>query len=349
MMLDPAKYAQYHLAIVSAIDELTKASSKTLAIAVVGAGFGGLVQSVLEAMQETGAQCDVVALDKNPVAVAELRRRKSTESDWKLVQVWEVDIRDHEFVETFEGQVDILVSELLGGFSDNELAPECLAACNRLLTRTGVVIPRSTTSYLAPVHAPTLRHVMLNSKDPNDFERWWVHAQHVSAEATDVVLLAHPLAVFTFEYPHVEKGTLYRRRCLPFTNMCSTEEHKQAVKRESWCHGFMGYFEADLHGGIMLSTVPGRATPQLMVWNPVFFPVKVQFCLPAQLNVCRASSQKGERVWYSWTLAIDEESDDIEHNRRGLHCYMATGRRDGFQVSLDTTDRPISLVVHFLI
>jgi hypothetical protein len=33
-------------------------------------------------------------------------------------------------------QADILVSELLGSFGDNELSPECLAGAARLLRRT---------------------------------------------------------------------------------------------------------------------------------------------------------------------------------------------------------------------
>ena len=336
MMLDPVKHTMHQAAIVSAIGALTQAGTQISVIGVVGAGFGGLVQSVLDALGETKVQCDVFALDNDPVALVELRRRKCTHSDWKLLNVLDMDMRDQEFSDLFHGQVDILVSEPLGGFGDNELAPECLIACHRLLKSTGVAIPRSTTSFLAPVHSRTLRRSMLKSRTMiNDCERWWVHEQHLS-KATDVVLLAQPLSVFSFAYPH-KGGTLYRRRCLPFTSICSTEEPQPVGnllgKCESWCHGFMGYFEAQLHGEIMLSTLPRTATPKLKEWNPVFFPVKTTFCLPARLNMRRASSAQGHRVWYSWSVVTDDTPDGVEHNENGQRCFLSSRGRKGCRVN----------------
>ena len=48
-------------------------------------------------------------------------------------------------------KADILVSELLGSFGDNELSPECLDGAQRFLREDGVSIPTSYTSYLQPV------------------------------------------------------------------------------------------------------------------------------------------------------------------------------------------------------
>lgn len=318
MLLDHKKYALYRLAIVSAIGALSRAGTNVSVIGVVGAGYGGLVQCVLDATPETKVQTSVFAMDKNPVAVNELRRRKLTEPAWEQVDILDMDMRDDEFVSLYLGRVDIIVSELLGGFGDNELAPECLIACKKLLSPTGVSIPSSTTSYLAPVHARDLRRVMLNSGNPTDRERWWVHYQHLS-RITDVVLLAQPLPVFSFVYPD-KKGTLYRNRCLQFR--CESAGDRLG-KSESWCHGFMGYFEAALHGKVWLSTLPDRATKDLLEWNPVFFPAKHTFNLPAQVNMCRASCSKGERIWYSWSVVSDETPDGDEHNFNGRHCYMS--------------------------
>ncbi|KAG8747291.1 methyltransferase protein [Ceratobasidium sp. 414] len=52
--------------------------------------------------------------------------------------------------------VDILVSELLGSFGDNELSPECLDGAMRLLKPEGISIPASYTAYLAPLSASML-------------------------------------------------------------------------------------------------------------------------------------------------------------------------------------------------
>lgn len=45
-------------------------------------------------------------------------------------------------------QADILVSELLGSFGDNELSPECLDGAQRFLKKDGVSIPQSYTSFM---------------------------------------------------------------------------------------------------------------------------------------------------------------------------------------------------------
>lgn len=53
-------------------------------------------------------------------------------------------------------KADILVSELLGSFGDNELSPECLDGAQRFLQPDGVSIPSSYTSFLQPVTASKL-------------------------------------------------------------------------------------------------------------------------------------------------------------------------------------------------
>lgn len=51
---------------------------------------------------------------------------------------------------------DILVSELLGSFGDNELSPECLDGAQRFLHPRGVSIPCAYTNHLQPVTSSKL-------------------------------------------------------------------------------------------------------------------------------------------------------------------------------------------------
>lgn len=54
-------------------------------------------------------------------------------------------------------KIDILISELLGSFADNELSPECLDGVQHLLNRThGISIPASYTAHFTPIAAPKL-------------------------------------------------------------------------------------------------------------------------------------------------------------------------------------------------
>ena len=53
-------------------------------------------------------------------------------------------------------KADLLVSELLGSFGDNELSPECIDGAQRFLKSDGVSIPQAYTSYLALLSSSTL-------------------------------------------------------------------------------------------------------------------------------------------------------------------------------------------------
>ncbi|KAL8986991.1 MAG: hypothetical protein Q9169_008735, partial [Polycauliona sp. 2 TL-2023] len=66
-------------------------------------------------------------------------------------------------------KIDLLISELLGSFADNELSPECLdPLTTHLLNPThGISIPASYTSYLTPIAAPKL-HADIASRTPGD-------------------------------------------------------------------------------------------------------------------------------------------------------------------------------------
>ena len=68
------------------------------------------------------------AVEKNPSAVYIIQRRN--EKEWGgVVEVISSDMRDWR-----PGQIlDIVISELLGSFGDNELSPECLLGAAHLL------------------------------------------------------------------------------------------------------------------------------------------------------------------------------------------------------------------------
>ena len=78
--------------------------------------------------------------------------------------------------------IDILISELLGSFADNELSPECLDGILHLLNPShGISIPASYTAFLTPIAAPKL-HADIASRtswDPTAPETpsvVWLHA-----------------------------------------------------------------------------------------------------------------------------------------------------------------------------
>lgn len=90
-------------------------------------------------------------------------------------------------------QVDILVSELLGSFGDNELSPECLDGGTRFLKgkakihsvvcsvdnqtiipADGISIPASYTAHIAPLSSSRLFNETRTSKDVKAMETPYV-------------------------------------------------------------------------------------------------------------------------------------------------------------------------------
>lgn len=117
----------------------TEAATRTTILMVVGAGRGPLVRASLRAANRSGRKLRVYAVEKNPHAVVVLRRMVEDEAEMQggVVTIVHCDMRHWNAPE----QADILVSELLGSFGDNELSPECLDGAQRFLKPDGISIP----------------------------------------------------------------------------------------------------------------------------------------------------------------------------------------------------------------
>ena len=87
------------------------------------------MKASLRAAGRAEKEIKVWAVEKNPNAIVTLLNLKSDEWGNK-VTVISSDMRDWKG----DGEkADILVSELLGSFGDNELSPECLDGAQHLL------------------------------------------------------------------------------------------------------------------------------------------------------------------------------------------------------------------------
>lgn len=186
---DPVKYDWYERAIAQALRDWktegksTSSTNGAVVIAVVGSGRGPLVTRAIQAGHDAGVQVEVYAVEKNPNAYVLLQRHN--EEDWRgLVTIVKTDMRAWKgplLPNGSHGRVDILVSELLGSFADNELSPECLDGVQHVLNQQhGISIPASYTAHLTPIAAPRLHADIIArfAADPNSFETPWVVMLH---------------------------------------------------------------------------------------------------------------------------------------------------------------------------
>ena len=124
-----------------------------------GAGRGPLIHRALNAAKRANAtNVKVVALDKNPNAIVTLRNLIRDENLQDKVKLISHDMR-HLSADALKG--DILMSELLGSFGDNELSPECLFPTEKFLRPGGIYIPWTYTNHAVPISSRLLWNEVL--------------------------------------------------------------------------------------------------------------------------------------------------------------------------------------------
>ena len=196
-------------------------------VAVVGAGRGPLVTRALRASETEGIGIDLWAVEKNPNAYILLQRHNY--EDWQnRVTVVQSDMRSwkgpwrkdasglgpqtfasddnhsasktptslssiylNRVMEPGHTPIDILISELLGSFGDNELSPECLDGVLHLLNPTyGISIPSSYTAYITPIATPKL-HADISTR-----ATW-----EATAPETPAVVWLHAIDYLSLQHP----------------------------------------------------------------------------------------------------------------------------------------------------
>lgn len=153
------------------------------------------------------------------------RLQNRQRNEWKdQVQLLFGDMRTIEVPE----QADILVSELLGSFGDNELSPECLDGAMRLLKREshphgrrrikvvasaqGISIPSSYTAHLAPLSSSKLYNEARAIKDEKCLETPYVvmfqAVNLLSGEGPGPSGLCGPQVQECWEFEHPRKSAV---------------------------------------------------------------------------------------------------------------------------------------------
>ena len=344
---DPVKYDLYEQAIRKALRDWKDQAKSTshpqgrVVVAVAGAGRGPLVTRALKASEAEQVDIELWAVEKNPNAYVLLQRHNR--DDWSNrvtvvksdMRSWKGPWREDASLLPYPGTsintshdpnhsppisvptaghtpIDILISELLGSFGDNELSPECLDGILHLLAPHGISIPRSYTAFLTPVSAPKL-HADISSRtswDPTAPETpsvvWLYAIDYLSLKesppdptsiqsALSSIAPAEPTTATPAAAPNVRPAwsfhhePLVEAKALPISNAHNARHARLdfRTKHRGVCHGLGGYFESVLYPGVELSTNPNtieEKSAAMISWFPIFFPLKVSTTIFCQLR-----------------------------------------------------------------
>jgi protein arginine N-methyltransferase 5 len=290
---DPIKYTLYETAIYEALlsrSDQNDRASRTFVIMVVGAGRGPLVHAALNAANKAEQNVTIYAIEKNANAINTLLHlKKRTWIDKDINIVW-TDMRSW----TAPEKADLMISELLGSFGDNELSPECLDGAQNFLRDDGIMIPQSYTSFIAPIMSAKLYSEVRSHRDgdrhPNaHFETPFVVHMH------NKYTISPPQALFTFDHPNKDTVKDNDRYCI----------RKFNVEQDCVFHGFAGYFESVLFGNVLMSTHPDTHSPGMFSWFPIYFPVRDPTFLRKSDTLTASFWRKSSKanVWYEWGIS----------------------------------------------
>jgi protein arginine N-methyltransferase 5 len=290
---DPVKYIQYEEAIYRALlDRMDFKKDEPLVVMVVGAGRGPIVERALRASERANRKIKLYAIEKNPNAFITLKQKKEVWGD-KVTIVF-TDMRYWDAPE----KADILVSELLGSFGDNELSPECLDGAQKLLNpETGISIPSDYTSYITPISSTKLYNSVSSYKDIIHFETSYV------VKFNKVCEISEPKPIWSFHHPNwnidTNPGSVNfnlhndRYNFVEFT-----------IPENMTIHGIGGYFEATLYKDVIISINPPTHSKGMFSWFPLFFPLKIPMYAKKDTKVVahfwRLHDTK--KVWYEWCV-----------------------------------------------
>ena len=333
---DPIKYAQYQKAIFLALRNgmatiMGNPADTRITLMVVGAGRGPLVRAALSAIAELGCaiQFHIYAVEKNPSAILYLESLAKFDPSWKnVVTVVHSDMRNLNLV---GAQADIVISELLGSFGDNELSPECLDG----LIATGVwkdstvSIPSSYTAYLAPLSSMKLH---AEARSHSFFPATLKSGGLDSAPMGIQCAMETPYVVRT----HAASQTHVEQPCWTFTHSsASRSDDKERTAHVTFApdvthgagcgsgygpydpavaaiaqsisttspgsisiHGFVGSFEAVLYEGggerVAISTRPKSFSEGMFSWFPLYFPLKIPLRVPGGATILASVWRKTE-------------------------------------------------------
>uniref|UniRef100_A0A915AKN3 Protein arginine N-methyltransferase n=1 Tax=Parascaris univalens TaxID=6257 RepID=A0A915AKN3_PARUN len=331
---DSVKYDKYREAIGYAIDELVDklGHDHQIIVFLLGAGRGPLMQMIMDAEMNFNKknrtrhdllELKLVAVEKNVNAVVTLKYRNCTEWGERVIVI-ESDMRElSSLVRSGEiEQPDLIVSELLGSFGDNELSPECLDGVNDIIKKTTISIPKKYISYVAPIQSVRMHQKVLACMEGKYFDKGLPsrgrlmpqkqpdgsYALPMSKEVSpldeiyvvylrSICPLDDPKPVFTFTHPNFERTPNTRQQVVHFE-----------VDKQCELMGFAAYFEAQLYGSCWLSTHPVSHTKSMI-----------------DFHIERKVDEGG--VWYEWfveykDMASGETKRTALQNQNGMSYYM---------------------------
>ncbi|EPY26917.1 protein arginine N-methyltransferase 5 [Angomonas deanei] len=340
--------------------EAEEANQAHLYIVILGCGRGQLLDECLSACSAVGVCAHIFAIEKNKPAAEFTKLRFLCEPEWQHLSTTfghtlEVIVADGRYLTNMVddlpvdfGRCDLVMSELLGSFGDNELSPECVEGFYEQLERIQQMrnlppnphcksIPKSYTSFVAPLHSAAIEDRVLeaaakgiNLAPPTCTDRN-LAAYHTLfvCNVNRGVALAPPQPCWSFE--HIERGK---------TDFSRTATLHFDVAANRRCSCFVGYFVCNLYESldgevVSFATEPMGRTADLYSWFPCVFPIDLKQVTDSgetidgaddtvrvTFQIERKTNEAEKTVWYTWGADIEGTTKHVMNEGGWAHSMF---------------------------
>jgi predicted RNA methylase len=274
----------------------------------VGAGSG-----ILSVFAARAGAARVYAVERTPIAsLAE--QLAAANGVAEIVKVIHGDVMDIELPE----QVDVIVSEWLGGFGIDEgmLAP-VVAARDRWLKAGGVMIPHSVTAWTALVHDRYLADMTEFLRD-NPFG---LNLEVLIEDTVNEIIYSGTFRHLAADDKRSDPGRMWTTNADRIPLAQAQAPHQAETLLPIYDHGSANalalWFSAELAPGISLSVGPGDPpTHWGMTTAPLRSPVQLTPGMVVRARV-RTAPARPIGTWTSWAIAIPG-ADWEEHDEQSV-------------------------------
>ncbi|CCE85544.1 Piso0_005149 [Millerozyma farinosa CBS 7064] len=264
---DRTKYHMYKEAIAASLRDMKEKHIKVL---IIGPGRGPLVDIVIDEVQQKGLSATLNAVEKNPKCIPLLEDKNKHKWHFK------VNILHDDARKLKHHHYDLIISELLGSFGCNELAPEILMPFQH--SKSTVFIPQSFENFIRPIFFPEFTKL-----DATSLERPYL------AMPTSYDVMGEYEKVWKYNFPGNNESV--RRKEISFSPPVFGK-----------INAFEGCFVANLYQDISIGMLSSLEEGYCNSWYPYLLPVEEDnvaenSLVSFSIERCMADDLA---VWYTW-------------------------------------------------
>jgi SAM-dependent methyltransferase len=218
-------------------------------------------------------------------------------------------IQQHSAGVTLPEKVDVIVSECLGLMGlGGAMIPAVVELAQRSLKEGGRLIPQEISLFLAPVESP-FHYEYVHVWDRQRFYGFDFSAFQETA--------CHNVYIARFNREHfVAEPQKIASIHLLTGNITEVEvDLTFSAGRAGYLHGFCGWFETDLGGGVLLSTSP---TSPPTIWKQLYLPLAREVPLAEGSLIQVAFKLSNRETWFQaegyfrWNTCVTSRGDQAK-------------------------------------